>query len=284
MLWRHALVLVPLAACYTGAPANRDVQAAWRGRGVAELTDRWGAARRNVQDADMRGQIWGYETTHLELPSAHAEVTRTPVTTTTTVAGPAGAATVAVTGTAVHVEAGLEPGAIWRTTTEAIAWVDPADRVARVDGAALHWGPPNDVNLHWGAIYGAHVGLGRLDTTATPLPSGGVYLGGMLTPTLGLVATHTLAAGTGATGGALGLATGMAAQWWPVNRLWLRAGPAMVIAWSPGFRDASLRAGAQAGASYAFVKVGVLALDLRFDVVAASGTTFGTLGVGVNVN
>ena len=39
-----------------------------------------------------------------------------------------------------------------------------------------------------------------------------------------------------------------------------------------------------ARASYAVIKVGVLAIDLRLDVAAGPSTAFGTAGVGINVN
>jgi hypothetical protein len=200
------------------------------------------------------------------------------------VVGPNGSATIHAQGTLLDVAAAFHPGALVKVTTAAVASIDPADTVAAVDGAALHWGPPNDANLHWGAIFGAHVGLGRLDTTGTPLPSGGAYVGGMLSPTLGLVGVYELAAGTSDGGSAMGMAAGVAAQWWPVNRLALRAGPALLLAFDPGFSDARLRPGAVAGASYAVIKICVLAIDLRLDVAAGPSTAFGTAGVGINVN
>ena len=247
-----------LAGCYTNAPANRDVRAAWRGRPSTEIVDRWGPTATRGGDV----LVWSYDTVHVDLPSIAAVVHQTPTTLDARVA--------------------IQAGEIWKTTTEAAALVDPVGTITRVDGAALHWGPPNDANLHWGTIFGAAAGMGRLDSTSTPLPSGSAYVGGMLSPVLGLVGTFALAAGSSPDGGAMGLAWGLAPQWWPINRLSVRAGPAMVLTFDPGFTNATLQPGATAGASYAFVKVGVLAVDLRLEVVAGTHSSFGMLGVGVN--
>ncbi len=77
---------------------------------------------------------------------------------------------------------------------------------------------------------------------------------------------------------------GVAAQLWPVDRVALRAGPALLLAFDPGFEHARLRREAIAGASYAVVKVGVLGIDLRVDLAAGPSTAFGLAGIGVNVN
>jgi hypothetical protein len=281
---RLAIALLSLAGCYTNGPATRDVSAAWRGRTNAEIEARWGAPATRTGDGSSRVLVWAYRTTHVELPGVSASITERPVTAGATVTGPGGSGAVVVQGTAIDVAAAFRPGMIWQTTTEAAALIDGARRITQVEGAALHWGPPNDANLHWGTIFGGHVGFGRLDTTPTPLPSGGAYLGGMLGPTLGLVGTFSLVAGSSSAGSAMGMSGGAAAQWWPINRVWLRAGPAMLLTFDPGFTHAGLHPGVTTGASYAFVKVGVLAIDLRLDMTAGPSTAFGTLGVGVNVN
>ncbi|MGE5186147.1 MAG: hypothetical protein ACM31C_29025 [Acidobacteriota bacterium] len=281
---RIALPLLALAACYTGAPANRDVQAAWRGRTRAEIVDRWGTPAQQANQPQAEIDVWSFTRTQFELPDANLAITPHRVAAGVDVtAGPA-SGVVGVGATVPTVSYGFTPGQIWKTRTDAAAFVQPTGTIAEVQGAALHWGPPNDVNLHWGTIFGAHVGMGRLDTTPTPLPSGGAYIGGMLSPTLGLVGTYSLVAGTSDMGGAMGMAGGLAAQWWPVNRLWLRAGPALLLAFDPGFDNARLRPGVTLGASYAFVKVGTLAVDARFDLATGPSTTFGTVGVGVNLN
>jgi hypothetical protein len=281
----RGLALVCLVGCYTGAPANRDVARAWQGQTNATLEDRWGPPRARDRDGDASLSTWTFDRTRVELPSGELHVATRPVVVD------AVATTDAASGARVHAEASLlevagafHPGALVRTTTAAVALVDPTNKITRIDGAALHWGPPNDVNLKWGMIFGAHVGMGKLDTTSTPLPSGGAYAGGMLGPTLGLVGVFDLSAGTDTAGGAMGMAGGVAAQWWPVNRLWLRAGPAMLLTFDPGFTNAALRPGVTAGASYAVVKIGVLAIDLRAELAAGATSAFGSLGVGIAVN
>ncbi|MEO6776924.1 MAG: hypothetical protein ABI467_28565 [Kofleriaceae bacterium] len=272
---RIALTLLALGACYTAAPANRDVAASWRGRSSAEITDRWGAPARHDGDA----LVWSYATTSVELPEAHIEVHPAAVVAHVDGAG--------ITGTAVAtapiVEAAFKPGEISRTRHDAAAFVQHGV-VTEVEGAALHWGPPNDVNLHWGTIFGAHLGMGRLGNTSTPLPSGELYIGGMITPQLGLVGTYTFASGTDSAGGAIGMAGGFAVQYWPINRLWVRGGPAMLLAWDPGFANGRLEPGVTLAASYAFVKVGKLAVDLCLDGAGGPHTAFGALGVGINLN
>lgn len=268
-------ILLLLAACYHAAPANRDVALSWRGRTAAELTHRWGAPRLTQGDA----LVWSYSTERIELPDLHVDVH--PVAAVAHVDGPG------VTGTAVAAAAiptiALSPGEILRTRHDAAAFVQNGV-VADVQGEALHWGPPNDVNLHWGVLFGAHVGMGRLGNTGTPLPSGETYIGGMMTPQVGLVGTYTFVSGSGNAGGAIGMAGGVAVQYWPLTRLWLRAGPAMLLAWDPGFNNGRLEPGVTAAASYAFVKVGKLALDVCLDVAGGPQTAFGTFGVGVNLN
>jgi hypothetical protein len=257
-------LLLACSACYTGAPANRDVRASWVGHARADIIDRWGTPASIGNDGAYGVLQWTHQNTHIELP--------------------AGTAAIALSPGRLHAEAAFRPGEIWHTTTEAVAFTDGGGTIAGVEGAALRWGPPNEANIHWGAIFGAHVGLGRLDTTGTPLPSGGAYIGGMLGPTFGLVGTYTFVAGTSGSGSAIGMAGGLAAQWWPNTRLSLRGGPALVLAFDPGFSNAGLKPGVDTGASYAFVKVGRFAVDARFDLVLDTSGGFGCLGVGANLN
>jgi len=281
---KYTLAALCLVGCYTGAPANRDVAHAWERRTSAEIEDRWGAPV--ARDGAERGNVltWTFDRTHLELPSGGIVVTSRPVAVETGVVDPNGMAMVRTQGSLLDVTAAFHPGALVRVTTAAAALVDGGGVIEHVDGAALHWGPPNDANLHWGTIYGAHVGLGRLDTASSPLPSGEAYIGGMLDPTVGLVGTYALTAASSSGGSAMGMAAGFAVQWWPINRLWLRAGPALLLTLDAGLVDAALHPGVTAAASYAFVKVGVLAIDLCVDLNAGPSTAFGTLGVGINVN
>ncbi|MCX5743769.1 MAG: hypothetical protein NT062_14855 [Proteobacteria bacterium] len=279
------LSLVWLAGCYTGTPATRDVSASWRGHQAHDIEERWGAPGWRGPTAEGTVLRWSHEIIHVQLPEV-TPVEARPVAATGTIDTPIGTAALHVETPLLAVAAmpAIQPGEVWKTSTDTIAVVDPAGRITRVDGESLRWGPPNDENLKWGVIFGAHVGMGRLDTTKTALPSGGLYLGGMLSQTLGLVGTFALVTGSDDAGGAMGFGWGIAAQWWPVNRFSLRAGPAMLLTLDPGFTDARLHPGVTTSASYALLKVGVFALDLRFDLAAARTTTFGSVGVGVNVN
>src|SRR5258706_7242420 len=129
--------------CYTGAPANRDVRASWVAHSRGEIVDRWGQPAATGANGPMSILQWSHINTQITLPSAAIAVSTGPG----------------------HVEgaAAFAPGEIWHTTTDAAALVDPRGEIRGVDGWALRWGPPNEENLHWGAIFGANVGLGRLD-------------------------------------------------------------------------------------------------------------------------
>lgn len=258
------LLGVVCSACYTGAPATRDVNASWRGRTGGELRGRWGAPRATSVREGTTVLVYAHDNLHITLPAAEAKVS--------------------VGVDHVDIDAMARTGDVWTTQTQAAAFVAPTGVIEHVEGASLRWGPPNDVNLHWGTIFGFHAGMGRLDSTSTPLPSGGLYIGGMLTRQLGLVGTFALAAGKDTDGGALGFAWGVAAQYWPINRLWLRAGPALLLAFDPGFNDPAFSVGATTGASYAVIKVGTFAVDLRLDVAGSSSVLLGSVGVGVSVN
>jgi hypothetical protein len=247
--------------CYAGARATRDVNAAWRGRSRAQLEARWHRPAIVTDDGKL---VWTHTRQHVELPG--------------------GSAALHVGPGEFDARAELRPGVVWNTTTEVVATVDAASTVVSVEGPSLRYGPPRGLNMRWGTLLGAHVGMGRLDDTATPLPSGGAYLGGMLSPTLGLVGTFSLVAGSDDAGGAMGLAGGVAAQWWPLARLWLRAGPALILSFDPGFDNAALTVGATTGVSYAVLRLRVFVLDLRLDVTGAPGVVFGSAGVGVAIN
>ncbi len=252
-------------ACYSGAPAARDVNAAWQGRSRHAIEARWGTPAQVAATAGGGTQLrWIHTRHHIELPGGHASLHVEPGL--------------------IEGEAELRPGSIWKTHTNVVAQVDANGMITRVNGPSLRWGPPNDANLRWGTILGMHVGMGRLDDTSTPLPSGGLYLGGMLSPTFGLVGCFSLVSGSDSAGGAMAFAWGMAAQWWPATRLWLRAGPAMVLDFDPGFADATLSPGLTTGASYAVVRVGTFVLDLRLDLTASPSAVFGSAGIGVNMN
>lgn len=258
-----ALLLVA-AGCYSGARAARDTNRAWQGRTLAELEASWGQPAARTSDGDSTVVVWTHQRTHTDLPSVRADVDLDE------------------RGFDFYGE--IRRGAVRHSSTEVAARIDAQGVVQSVSGPSLRWGPPNDANIHWGALLGMHVGMGRLDDTGTPLPSGGLYIGGMLARTVGLVGTFSLVSGKDEAGGAMAFAWGLAPQWWPATRLSLRAGPAMVLAFDPGFESPGLEPGVDACASYALVKSGSFALDLRLDLVAGTTTRFGSIGVGVNMN
>jgi len=267
-------ILLVLGGCYTGAAANRDVSVAWRGRQRAEINQRWGAP------AQQQGpvSVWSYQTTQIELPDVQAALH--PVAAVAHVDGPGVSGAAVVQGTALDVA--WHPGEILRVHHSVAALGDTT--IVDVQGEALHWGPPNDANLHWGAIFGAHVGMGTASGASSPLPSGQVYVGGMLTPTVGLVGSYSFVAASGDAGAAIDQAAGVGVMYWPMTRVALRGGPALLLASDPGVTNFRLRPGASVGASYAAIKIGTLALDVYGDVSGGPGVVFGSLGVGVNLN
>jgi hypothetical protein len=259
-----ALVLAPAGGCYHGERATRDVNAAWVGQTRSAIEARWGKPASVEVEGGRAVLRWSHSRVHFELPSAQAELIVEPGR---------------VEGTAA-----VQPGAVWHSSTEVVVVVDAGGIITSVHGPSLRWGPPNDANLRWGTILGQHVGMGRLDDTSTPLPSGGAYLGGMLSPTLGLAGTFSLVSGLDDAGGAMGFAWGMAAVWWPATRVSLRGGPALVLAFDPGFANVALGPGLTGSASLALIKAGTFVLDLRLDLTTAPSGAFGNLGIGVNMN
>jgi hypothetical protein len=259
-----AFGLVPASGCYHGERATRDVNAAWAGRTRSAIEARWGKPASVEVEGSRAVLRWSHRRVHFELPAAQAELIVEPGR---------------VEGTAA-----LHPGAVWHSSTEVVVLVDAGGTITSVRGPSLRWGPPNDANLRWGTILGQHVGMGRLDDTSTPLPSGGAYVGGMLSPTLGLAGTFSLVSGLDDAGGAMGFSWGMAAVWWPATRVSLRGGPALVLAFDPGFANVALGPGLTGSASLALIKAGTFVLDLRLDLTTASSGAFGNLGIGVNMN
>lgn len=258
-----ALVLA-LTGCYTGDRVEPDINRAWRGHRRQQIEARWGAAAASGQQGDSTVLVWRHVRRGVALPTGEASLDIEPG----------------------HFEAyaALRPGRTWTHTTEVAALVDPGGVVREVRGPSLRWGPPNEANIHWGFLLGAHVGMGRLDDTGTPLPSGGLYIGGMLSRQLALVGSFSLVAGKGDGGGAMGFSWALSPQYWATTRLSLRAGPALLLAFDPGFENPGFEPGVAAAVSYAAIKVGTFALDLRVDLSAGSETAFGTAGVGVNLN
>src|SRR4051812_38084796 len=126
------LALVGLCAgCFTGAPAERAVDVAWVGRTRVEIVDRWGDPADVGRSEAHEVLHWTHDITHVTLPEGGAAL----------------AVHDAARGGGFDAAVAFKPGEIWHTTMEAAAQVD-AGVIARVEGASLRWGPPNDANLH----------------------------------------------------------------------------------------------------------------------------------------
>jgi hypothetical protein len=256
--------LALLAGCYAGDKVSPDINKAWRGRSRASIEARWGTPEQVVAIEGGTALVWSYETKHVELPT--------------------GSASLEITETSLDFAASLQPGSVWTSKTEVVATLDAAGTVQTIRGPSVRWGAPADANLRSGVIFGMHAGMGRLDDTDTALPSGGLYIGGMLGPRLGLAGQYSMVFGKDNAGGAVGFAWGLGVHWWPATKVALRAGPALVLDLDPGFDNAAVAPGINGGASFALVRSGSFVLDLRFDATAAPDATFANIGVGVNVN
>ncbi len=253
-----------LASCYSGSQTTPDINRSWQHHSAGEIRTRWGAPTQVAAEASGSVHVWSIKHRHYELPTLRAELNVGP------------------NGLDAYGEA--RAGKTWTTTTDVLVHVDAANMITSVEGPSLRWGPPNDANLRWGTIFGMHVGMGRLDDTATPLPSGGLYIGGMLSKTVGLVGSYSLTSGSDDAGGAMGMAWSLGAQWWPQMRIGLRVGPAMVLAFDPGFENVGLEPGINGSASYVLIRSGTFTLDMRMDITAGTSTRFANLGIGVNLN
>jgi hypothetical protein len=285
---RTGIIALALAAaasgCYQGARVSRDVNEAWRGHARASIEARWGPAHVVDEVEDTVVLRWLRTRRFVTAPRVEVgELSEDAEVGGTIAVGPVelGAEVKVAAGAPVVV---VQRGKVRTRTSEVAAVVDAAGVIALVQGPSWRRGPPRGANMRWGPLLGLHAGLGRLDSTGTPLPSGSVHLGGMLGPRHGLVGTFSLVSGRDDAGGAMGLAWGMAAQYWPATRVWLRAGPALTLDWQPGFDDRTLGVGVTTGASYALVKAGAFVLDLRLDATVRRSASFGSAGVGVNFN
>ncbi len=254
------VAVVCLSGCYTGQRATRDINAAWRGHASAELEARWGKA--TPVDGAL---VWTRTDHEVTLPSAAGHIALDP------------------TSFDVHLEA--TPGTVSSSTTEVVARLDGAGRVVDITGPSLYLGkgPPAGANLRTGTLLGFHAGMGKVQGAETMLPSLGLYIGGMLGPRLGLVGTYTFVNGNDPDGYGMGMSWGMAVQYWPIARLWVRAGPAFVVAKDP-VDGAGVDVGVTTGVSYAVVRGRVFVLDVVLDATVATGVAFGLAGVGVNIN
>ncbi|HWN69411.1 MAG TPA: hypothetical protein VNM90_17340 [Haliangium sp.] len=255
------------AACYSGSRAAPDVNAAWRGHARVELDARLGEPRAAQPQPDgttlLRWTRTGQRV--VELPSGSLDVN--------------------VTSTSFDVRAEVRPGSVEGYEYDvASAVVDPDGRVLRFDSSWLVAGMPSGLNLRTGVVFGLHGGAGWLNDATSPMPSLGLYLGGMIGPRLALLGAYAFVNGKDVDGFAMGHSWAFAAQYWPAARLAVRAGPAMVLDLDPGLDDPTLSPGVIGALSYALVRAGSFVLDLRFDATLSTSSAFGTLGVGVNVN
>ena len=275
-----------MTGCYTGTAATHDVNQAWRGRSQQEIEAAWGKPHDAAAiTAPANGNAGGYvgpgntaaATTQLHWQHRQQSLTQLP----------GAAAAVSINNGQIDVMAAAQPGVIIRSTTDVlvdVASIGSEARITRVVGPSLRWGAPAGINLRWGTVFGMAVGMGRLAETPTPLPSGSLYIGGMLGPRHALIGTMNLATGSADAGGAMGFAWGMGMQWWPSARLAVRGAPALVLAFEPGFNNAALAPGLLGGIGYAAVRAGNFVLDVRFDLTVSTNTSMGSLGVGVNLN
>lgn len=253
-----------IGGCYGGKRATRDNNDAWRGRTKATLVSTWG---RPATVANQGGQTvlrWTRKGHRVTLPS--------------------GKASIRVHDRGFEASGVFRPGSIRAVYTHTDVTIGADGTVLEVRGPSLRRGRPPGANLRWGFLFGFHAGMGRLDDTGTPLPSGGLYIGGMLGPRLGLVGSFDLVAGKDTEGGALGLVWSLGAKYWVDARTSVRAGPAAVLAFDPGFEDAGFSPGVAGSVSYALLRGRAFVLDLRLDATAATAVTMGTLGIGVNIN
>jgi hypothetical protein len=260
-----ALACCSASACYSGVAASHDVNAAWRGHSRQELEATWGAPKLTEAGPTGPRLHWADEHYNIEqLPSARAAL--------------------AITSTSIDVSAAAQTGVMSLSVTSASADIDAQARIVQIRGLSTRWGAPAGLNLRWGTVFGLAVGMGRLAETPSPLPSGSMYIGGMLGPRHALIGTMNLASGSADAGGAMGFAWGLGMQWWPAARLAVRGAPALVLAFEPGFNNAALSPGLQGGIGYAAVRAGSFVLDVRFDLTVSTNTALGSFGVGVNLN
>jgi hypothetical protein len=253
-------------ACYSGSRAAPDVNTAWRGHARVELEARLGEPLAVLPQPDGTSLLrWIRQGQHIELPSGSLDVNVTP--------------------TSFDVRAEARPGRVESYEYDvASAVIDPGGTVLRFDSSWLAAGMPSGLNLRTSVVSGLHAGPGWLNDAATPMPSLGLYLGGMIGPRLALLGAYAFVNGKDADSFAMGHSWAFAAQYWPAARLAVRAGPAMVLDLDPGLKDPTLSLGAIGALSYALVRSGSFVLDLRFDATLSTSAAFGTLGVGVNVN
>ena len=236
----------------------------WRGHARGEIEATLGAPAAVDAQPDGTSRLrWMGKGTNITLPSGRLDFEVTP--------------------TSFDLQAEARPGTVEHYEyVTASAVVDPAGTVLSFDASWLAAGIPRGANVRTGAIFGLHGGAGMLDDATSPLPSLGLYLGGMIGPRLALLGAYGFVNGTGDAGHAMGHSWAIAVQHWPIARLAVRAGPALVLDLDPGLVDPALSPGAIGAVSYALVRAGSFVLDARFDATVSTAAPFGTVGNGVN--
>jgi len=259
--------VVVMTGCYSGSRAARDINVVWTGHARGELEAKLGAPRAVVPQADGTSLLrWTRRGHDIEaLPGGRFDLRVTP------------------TSFDLHAEA--RPGVVRAVEYDiATAVVDPSGTVLRLDAGWVVGGIPRGLNARTGVIFGVSGGMGRLDDAATPVPSLGVYIGGMLGPRLALLGAYAFVNGKDGDDFVQGHSWALAAQYWPTARVAVRAGPAMVIDTDPEPSDVTLAPGAVGALGVAVIRAGSFVLDLRLDVTVSTTSAFGVVGVGVNVN
>ncbi len=262
------LALTLLATgCYTARSAAPDINTAWRGRARVDLEARIGPATQQAEQPDGNLALrWvGHGVNIKSLPSGHLDLKITP--------------------TSFAIDAAAKPGEAEKYEyTRALAIVAPNGTLLDVDAAVAAGFPPG-FNAHTGLVMGLTAGMGGIIEAGTPLPSVGVYIGGMVHPRLALIGTYSLVNGEDAQlGYVMGHAWGLGVQYWVRPRLTVRGGPAAILHFDPGLENPTFSSGATGGVGFAIVRSGSFVLDVRADAVVSTATLFGMAGIGVNVN
>lgn len=284
------LLFVGSTGCYSRSKATTDINQAWVGKPKSEIVARWGTRNAPSNDGGVDRITWTYGRNPIRisggggirLPSLVVECGAGGSIGPDGANGEGGCSGQVDTGslgTGVAIQRGP-----FHLLDQAVVTFDSAERVVSVQGNQSRWSAPGDANLRHGFLFGVHAGMGRLDSTKTALPGGGLYMGGMLGPRLGLVGNTSFSFGSDDAGGAVAFSWGASLMWWPAARLSLRAGPAMALSLEPGFEDAALSPAVNASASYALVRGESFVLDVRADINTATAAQFGTVGIGVNIN
>ena len=263
---RFALIVLA-TGCYTANSAATDINEAWRGRARIDLEARIGPATQQAQQPDGNLALrWvGHGVNIKSLPSGHLDLKITP--------------------TSFSLDAAAKPGEVEKYEyTRALAIVAPSGTLLDID-AAFAAGFPAGSNARTGIVMGLTAGMGSVIEAGTPMPSVGVYIGGMVHPRLALIGTYNFVnAKDSQRGFAMGHAWGFGVQYWVLPRLTIRGAPAAVIDLEPGLENPTFSAGAATGIGFAIVRSGSFVLDVRMDAFVSTSTLFGMAGIGVNVN